>query len=154
MLTGDHRISAENTARMLGIDEVFYDLTPDDKLAKIQELASTRQIMMVGDGINDAPALAQATVGIAMGEAGSATAIEAADVVLLNQGLSSLPWLIKKAKKTRRIVSQNLALALAIILFISGPASMGVIPLWLAVILHEGSTVIVGLNALRLLRNT
>ena len=154
MLTGDHRISAENTARMLGIDEVFYDLTPDDKLAKIQELASTRQIMMVGDGINDAPALAQATVGIAMGEAGSATAIEAADVVLLNQGLSSLPWLIKKAKKTRRIVSQNLALALAIILFISGPASMGVIPLWLAVILHEGSTVVVGLNALRLLRNT
>ena len=89
-----------------------------------------------------------------MGEAGSATAIEAADVVLLNQGLSSLPWLIKKAKKTRRIVSQNLALALAIILFISGPASMGVIPLWLAVILHEGSTVVVGLNALRLLRNT
>ena len=154
MLTGDHRISAENTARMLGIDEVIYDLTPDDKLAKIQELASTRQIMMVGDGINDAPALAQATVGIAMGEAGSATAIEAADVVLLNQGLSSLPWLIKKAKKTRRIVSQNLALALAIILFISGPASMGVIPLWLAVILHEGSTVVVGLNALRLLRNT
>ncbi|CRH47805.1 cation transporter E1-E2 family ATPase [Chlamydia trachomatis] len=154
MLTGDHRISAENTARLLGIDEVFYDLTPDNKLSKIQELAKSRQIMMIGDGINDAPALAQATVGIAMGEAGSATAIEAADVVLLNQGLSSLPWLIDKAKKTRRIVSQNLALALAIILFISGPASMGVIPLWLAVILHEGSTVIVGLNALRLLKNT
>ncbi|CRI74379.1 cation transporter E1-E2 family ATPase [Chlamydia trachomatis] len=154
MLTGDHRISAENTARLLGIDEVFYDLTPDNKLSKIQELAKSRQIMMIGDGINDAPALAQATVGIAMGEAGSATAIEAADVVLLNQGLSSLPWLIDKAKKTRRIVSQNLALALAIILFISGPASMGVIPLWLAVILHEGGTVIVGLNALRLLKNT
>lgn len=149
MLTGDHRISAENTAQILGIKEVFSDLSPDDKLAKIRELAETRHILMLGDGINDAPALAQATVGVAMGEAGSATAIEAADVVLLHDTLSSLPWLIRKAKKTRRIVSQNLAIALAVILLVSWPASLGLIPLWLAVILHEGSTIVVGLNALR-----
>lgn len=150
MITGDHQISAMNTARLLGIQEVFSDLSPDDKLAKVKELAQQRHILMVGDGINDAPALAQATVGVAMGEAGSATAIEAADIVLLNDALSSLPWIIHKAKKTRRIISQNLTLALAIILLISWPASLGIIPLWLAVILHEGSTIIVGLNALRL----
>ncbi|EPP34870.1 cadmium-translocating P-type ATPase [Chlamydia ibidis] len=152
MLTGDHRVSAENTAKVLGITEVFSDLSPDDKLDKVRELAKNRHILMVGDGINDAPALAQATVGIAMGEAGSATAVEAADVVLLNDALSSLPWLIQKAKSTQKIVSQNLALALAVIFLVSWPASLGMIPLWLAVILHEGSTIVVGLNALRLLK--
>lgn len=152
MLTGDHKISADNIAGQLGIHEVYADLSPEDKLNKVRELAQKRHILMVGDGINDAPALAQATVGIAMGEAGSATAIDAADIVLLNDALSSLPWIIRKAKQTRRIVSQNLCLALAIILFISWPASLGIIPLWLAVVLHEGSTVIVGLNALRLLK--
>ncbi|SPN73980.1 Probable cadmium-transporting ATPase,zinc/cadmium/mercury/lead-transporting ATPase,Uncharacterized protein conserved in bacteria,heavy metal translocating P-type ATPase,E1-E2 ATPase [Chlamydia serpentis] len=153
MLTGDHKISAENTAELVGISEVFSDLSPDQKLKKVRELATERQIMMVGDGINDAPALAQATVGIAMGEAGSATAIEAADIVLLHDSLAALPWIIQKAKQTKKVVSQNLALALAIILLVSWPASLGIIPLWLAVILHEGSTVIVGLNALRLLKS-
>lgn len=152
MLTGDHHISANNIAQQLNIQEVYADLSPEDKLAKVRELAKERHILMVGDGINDAPALAQATVGIAMGEAGSATAIDAADIVLLNDALSSLPWIIRKAAQTRRIVSQNLCLALAIILLISWPASLGIIPLWLAVILHEGSTVVVGLNALRLLK--
>lgn len=152
MLTGDHYVSAQNTAKLLEISEVFSDLSPADKLHKIQELAKQRQILMVGDGINDAPALAQATVGVAMGEAGSATAIEAADIVLLHDNISSLPWIIRKAKQTRKIVTQNLGLALFIILCVSWPASLGIIPLWLAVILHEGSTIIVGLNALRLLK--
>lgn len=152
MLTGDHHISAQNTAQLLGISEVFSDLSPDDKLQKIRELAKQRQILMVGDGINDAPALAQATVGVAMGEAGSATAIEAADIVLLHDNITSLPWIIRKSKQTRKIVTQNLGLALFIILCVSWPASLGIIPLWLAVILHEGSTIVVGLNALRLLK--
>lgn len=153
MLTGDHHISANNVAQQLGIQEVYSDLSPQDKLDKVRELALKRHILMIGDGINDAPALAQATVGVAMGEAGSATAIEAADVVLLHDSLVSLPWMIRKARQTRRIVTQNLCIALAIILCISWPASLGIIPLWLAVILHEGSTVVVGLNALRLLKN-
>ncbi|AHK63531.1 Cadmium-transporting ATPase [Chlamydia avium] len=152
MLTGDHHISAQNTAKLLGISEVFSDLSPDDKLYKIRELAEQRNILMVGDGVNDAPALAQATVGVAMGEAGSATAIEAADIVLLHDNIASLPWIIRKSKQTRKIVTQNLGLALLIILLVSWPASLGIIPLWLAVILHEGSTIVVGLNALRLLK--
>lgn len=152
ILTGDHKVSAENIAKIVGISEVFANLSPEAKLNKVRELAKRRHILMVGDGINDAPALAQATVGVAMGEAGSATAIEAADVVLLHDSLASLPWVLKKARQTKKIVSQNLSLALAIILLVSWPASFGIIPLWLAVILHEGSTVIVGMNALRLLK--
>lgn len=152
MLSGDHASGAQHIAHLLGISEVFADLSPEDKLAKVRELAKQRQVLMVGDGVNDAPALAQATVGIAMGEAGSATAVEAADIVLLHDDIALLPWLIRKARKTRTIVTQNLSLALIIILLVSCPASLGIVPLWLAVILHEGSTIIVGLNALRLLR--
>ncbi|WP_213358304.1 cation-translocating P-type ATPase [Chlamydiifrater phoenicopteri] len=153
MLTGDHAISAKNTANLLGIDQIYASLTPEAKLKKIETLAKSNRMMMIGDGINDAPALAKSFVGIAMGEAGNAAAIDAADIVLLNNTLSSLPKLLRKAKKTRFIVSQNITLALSIIFFVSIPASLGIIPLWLAVILHEGSTVIVGLNALRLLKN-
>lgn len=153
MLTGDHKVSASNIADELGIDHVFYDLSPKDKLTLIQDLAKSHNLIMIGDGINDAPALTQATVGIAMGQAGSATAVEAADAVLLRDNLSDLEWLLKKARQTQRIVMQNLSLATAIITLISVPALLGFIPLWLAVILHEGSTVVVGLNALRLLKH-
>ncbi|WP_213318042.1 heavy metal translocating P-type ATPase [Chlamydiifrater volucris] len=152
MLTGDHEISAKNTANLLGIDHVYANLAPEDKLKKLDSLSRSNRMMMIGDGINDAPALAKSFVGIAMGEAGNAAAIDAADIVLLNNNLACLPKLLKKAKKTRFIVSQNIALALSIIFFVSVPASLGIIPLWMAVILHEGSTVVVGLNALRLLK--
>ena len=108
---------------------------------------------MVGDVINDTPALTRSSVGISMGKIGSATAVDASDVVFLQDDLSLLDWLIAKSRKAMRIIKQNLTLALIVICFATTPALLGYIPLWLAVILHEGGTVIVGLNSLRLLRS-
>ncbi|OGN55256.1 MAG: cadmium-translocating P-type ATPase [Chlamydiae bacterium RIFCSPHIGHO2_12_FULL_44_59] len=151
MLTGDHEASAQTVAQAVGIDQVFANLLPEDKLDKVA-LLSEQGLAMVGDGINDAPALARATVGISLGRIGSATAVDASDVVLLTDDLHQLTWLFKKSKKTGRIVKENITLALLVILLTTTPALLGYIPLWLAVILHEGGTVLVGLNSLRLLR--
>jgi heavy metal translocating P-type ATPase len=151
MLTGDHRAVAHLVAQEVGIDEVHADLKPEDKLHLIATLSENRGVMMVGDGINDAPALARATVGISMGKIGSATAIDASDAVFLQDDLSLLPWLCDKAKATLSIIKQNIFLALSVIICATTPALLGFIPLWLAVILHEGGTVLVGLNSLRLL---
>lgn len=152
MLTGDHLASAQRVAKELNIDSFFAGLTPDQKLEKVAALSEEKGLVMVGDGINDAPALTRATVGIAMGRIGSMTAIDASDIVLLNDDLSILSWLFEKAKQTKAIVRQNLTLALCVIVLASLPALLGLVPLWLAVILHEGGTVLVGLNSLRLLR--
>lgn len=152
MLTGDNRDNAQFVASAVGIQEVHADLKPEDKMQIVGQLADKEPLIMVGDGLNDAPALTRAMVGIAMGQVGSATAIEAADIVLLRDDLSLIAWLYKKARKTTRIVKQNLTLALLVITCASLLSVAGVVPLWLAVILHEGSTVTVGLNSLRLLR--
>jgi P-type E1-E2 ATPase len=152
MLTGDHKENAHFVAQKLGIEKVHAELRPEDKLRIVREIAQKQPLMMIGDGINDAPALANAMVGIAMGEVGSASAIEAADVVLLRDDLSQISWLLKRSKKTTLIVRQNLTLALAVIAVATICSLLGFIPLWLAVILHEGSTVTVGFNSLRLLR--
>lgn len=149
MLTGDHELSAKQIAETLHIKKYFADLRPDDKLRIVEE---TPNLAMIGDGINDAPALARATVGISMGKIGSRTAVEASDIVILNDDLTLLSYLAKKAKKTVQIVRQNLFLALGVILMATTPALLGFIPLWLAVILHEGGTVLVGFNSLRLLK--
>lgn len=153
MLTGDHAQSARRIAEELGINEYHADLTPEGKLNYVSELAAKKGLAMIGDGINDAPALARATVGIGMGKVGNTAAVEAADVVLLQDNIELLDWLISKAKLTQTIVKQNLSLATLAIIFASIPALGGVIPLWLAVVMHEGGTVLVGLNALRLLRD-
>ncbi len=152
MLTGDHKASADTVAKSLGIDEVFADLRPEDKLEIVAKLSQEKGLMMIGDGINDAPALARSSVGIAMGKIGSSTAVEASDVVFLNDDLTLLGNLYDKAHQTRRIVRQNLTLALAVIVCATTPATLGWIPLWLAVVLHEGGTVLVGLNSLRLFK--
>lgn len=152
MLTGDHESSAARVAHELGINAYHADLKPEDKLSLVAALAQKQGLAMVGDGINDAPALARATVGICMGKVGTTSAMEASDIVLLHDNIETLDWLYGIAKKTQKIVRQNLVVATAAIIGASLPALAGVVPLWLAVILHEGGTVLVGLNALRLLR--
>ncbi|MGE5196562.1 MAG: heavy metal translocating P-type ATPase [Anaerolineae bacterium] len=152
MLTGDHRVNAENVAKILNVDEVFADLRPEDKLAKVAHFSKEKGLLMVGDGVNDAPALARASVGISMGKIGSATAVDASDIVFLQDDLSLLDWVFKKAHQTLFIVKENLSLALLVILLATTPALLGVVPLWAAVLMHEGGTVLVGLNSLRLLK--
>lgn len=151
MLTGDHEESAKRVAKEFAI-EYLADLKPEDKLEQISALAQREKLIMVGDGINDAPALARANVGICMGKVGSGAALDAADVILLHDNLEYLQWLLKKAEQTQRIVKQNLVIALSAIVIAAIPALGGLIPLWLAVIMHEGGTVLVGLNGLRLLK--
>lgn len=152
MLTGDHENSARRIAKKLGIKNYQAALRPEDKLEYVSQLSQKESLAMVGDGINDAPALARSTVGICMGKIGTTTAMEASDIVLLQDNIELLDWLIGKSIKTQTIVKQNLAIASFAIIFASIPALTGMVPLWLAVILHEGGTVLVGLNALRLLR--
>jgi len=149
MLTGDHQVSAKLIADQVGITEYYADLRPADKLKYI---SNEEHLAMVGDGINDAPALARANVGISMGKVGSSTAIDASDIVLLQDNIESLGWLISKSHQTVRIVKQNITIALTAIVFATIPALLGWIPLWLAVLLHEGGTAVVAVNALRLLR--
>lgn len=152
MLTGDNIFSAHRIANELKIDTVHAGLTPEEKMHYVNELSQKKGLAMIGDGVNDAPALARATVGICMGKVGSTAAIDAADIVLLHDNIEVLDWLIDKAKQTQAVVRQNLFIAIGAIVVASLPALGGFIPLWLAVVLHEGGTVLVGLNALRLLR--
>ncbi len=152
MLTGDHEINAKKVGSLLGIDEIYADLRPEKKLEIVEKISQKESLSMIGDGINDAPSLARASVGISMGKIGSSAAIEASDVILLQEDLTVLAWLLRKAKKTHLLVKQNLSFALLVILFASFFALYGFIPLWLAVLLHEGGTILVGLNSLRLLK--
>ncbi|KAF3362323.1 putative cadmium/zinc-transporting ATPase HMA1, chloroplastic [Chlamydiales bacterium STE3] len=150
MLSGDHELSAKKIAQETGISDYYAQLKPEDKLRFISEISKKENLVMVGDGINDAPALARATVGISMGKMGSAAAMDASDVVLLHDNVEKLDWLMHKANATQRIVKQNLAFASLAIIVASLPALLGIVPLWLAVLMHEGGTVLVGLNGLRL----
>jgi Zn2+/Cd2+-exporting ATPase len=152
MLTGDNSSAAKAIATQVDIEEVYAELKPEDKLNLVKNFAKKGDLVMVGDGINDAPSLAQANVGISMGKGGSATAIDASDIVLLTDNIELFPWLLLKTKTLRKVVTQNLVLALSVIGFTSFPALLGYIPLWVAVLLHEGGTFLVALNSLRLLK--
>ena len=152
ILTGDHALAAQSL-NSLGVDDIYADLLPEDKLNLIDDLLNKHsRVAMVGDGINDTPALAHASVGIAMGAAGSDAALETADIVLMGSDLSRLPDALSLARKSKTIIIQNLTFALAVIIIVSPLAALGFADLALAVFLHEGSTVLVTLNALRLLR--
>jgi Cd2+/Zn2+-exporting ATPase len=151
MLTGDGRRVAGAVARACGVDEFHADLLPQDKVRVIQKLKETGRVAMVGDGVNDAPALATADVGVAMGAAGTDVAMETADVVLMSDALDGIPYTLALSRRTRTVVFQNLTFALGVIVVLVVSALGLHLPLPLGVVGHEGSTVLVCLNGLRLL---
>jgi Cd2+/Zn2+-exporting ATPase len=153
MLTGDRPATAALVAGEAGVDEVLSDLLPGDKQAAIESLRRAGPVIMVGDGINDAPALAAADVGIAMGAAASDVALETADVALLSAELLKLPYAIRLARATLRNVKTNVALSLVLKAAFLVMAIAGSATLWMAVLADTGATVIVVANALRLLRS-
>ncbi|MER7915308.1 MULTISPECIES: heavy metal translocating P-type ATPase [unclassified Streptomyces] len=153
LLTGDNERAAVRLAAEVGITEVHAHLLPQDKAAAVQEWeAQGRKVLVVGDGVNDAPALAAAHSGIAMGRAGSDLALETADAVVVRDELATIPSIVQLSRTARRLVVQNLAIAGTFIAALVAWDLIGTLPLPLGVAGHEGSTVIVGLNGLRLLR--
>ena len=152
LLTGDNKGTANSVARTLGIEKVYAELLPEDKLTAIQKLQQKYQnVAMVGDGINDAPALAMATVGIAMGGAGNDVAIETADLILMSNRLEKLSQAISLGRRANRIIKQNITFALSFIFLLLIANFTGNINMPLGVLGHEGSTVLVILSGLRLL---
>ena len=151
MLTGDNARVAQAIAKQAGVDEFHADLLPEDKVRVIKELKGIGPVAMVGDGVNDAPALATATVGIAMGAAGTDVAMETADVVLMSDNLQNIVFALALSRHARRVIFQNLAFALAVIIVLVVSALGFSLMLPIGVIAHEGSTVLVCLNGLRLL---
>ena len=152
MISGDNQQVADAIAAQTDIDEAWGDLLPEDKVEAIRRLREgEHQVAMVGDGVNDAPAMANATVGIAMGAAGSDVALETADIALMADNLDALPFAVGLSRRTRRIIRQNLLVSLGVVALLI-PATIWGLSIGLAVIAHEGSTLVVVANALRLLR--
>jgi Cd2+/Zn2+-exporting ATPase len=153
MLTGDNRVTAEAIARAVGVDETHAELLPEDKVKKLDELvAKYGMVAMVGDGVNDAPALARANLGIAMGAIGSAAAIETADIALMTDDIARLPWLVHHSKRTLAIIRQNITFALAIKAVFVVLTFAGMASLWGAIAADTGASLLVVMNALRLLK--
>ena len=153
MLTGDNRRTAEAIAREVGIDEVWADLQPEEKATKVRDLARFGRVAMVGDGVNDAPALAEAAVGVAMGAAGTDVALETADVALMGDDLQKLAYALALARRNERVVQQNVALSVLVISVLVVGAVLGRFSLPVAVIGHELSEFVVIASGLRMLRS-
>ena len=152
LLTGDNARAATTLAAQIGITDIRAGLLPQDKVAAVGEIEDAgRRLLLVGDGVNDAPALAAAYTGVAMGRAGSDLALETADAVIVRDDLATLPAVIALSRRARRIVIANLAIATTFITGLVLWDLLGHLPLPLGVAGHEGSTVIVGLNGMRLL---
>jgi Zn2+/Cd2+-exporting ATPase len=151
MVTGDNSRVAAAIAQQAGVDEFHAELLPEDKVRVLKSLKTIGPVAMVGDGVNDAPALATATIGIAMGAAGTDVAMETADVVLMSDNLRNIPFAISISRHARIVIWQNLAIAMSVIVALVASALGFSLPLTLGVVGHEGSTVLVCLNGLRLL---
>jgi Cd2+/Zn2+-exporting ATPase len=154
ILTGDSLNVAQNVAEQLKISNFHAGLLPDQKVELIQKLSQKKAVAMVGDGVNDAPALAASHLGIAMGAAGTDVALETADVVLMSDDLTKLPYMIRLARRAKTVVWQNIIFSLAVIAMLVSSVFLFELPITLGVIGHEGSTLLVVLNGLRLLKNS
>ena len=152
MLTGDNQFVANAVAKEIGLTKAYGSLLPEEKVDKIRKLSSGKaKVAMIGDGVNDAPAMANSTVGIAMGAAGSDVALETADIALMADRLEVLPFAIGLSRKAHNIVKQNLWISLGVVALLLPATIFGWANIGVAVVFHEGSTLVVVLNALRLL---
>jgi Cd2+/Zn2+-exporting ATPase len=153
MLTGDNPTVARAVGDRLGLDSIRADLLPEDKQAAVAELRQKfESVAMVGDGINDAPALAAADIGIAMGGVGSAQALETADVVLMADAIHKLPFAVRLSRFANRLIKENIAISLGSKLLVAILALLGYAPLWMAVLADMGVSLLVTMNGLRALR--
>ena len=153
MLTGDNSSTAQSIATLTGVDKVMAELLPAEKVSAIESLVSQyKSVAMVGDGVNDAPAMARASLGIAMGAAGSDTALETADIALMSDDLSRLPWLIRHSRRTLGIIRANIVFALVVKFVFVALTLFGFASLWAAIAADMGASLLVIFNGLRLLK--
>ncbi|EQM88084.1 cadmium-transporting ATPase [Stenotrophomonas maltophilia] len=150
MISGDHQLVAQSVGSDVGVDEAWGNLMPDDKVSAIREIKASQRIAMVGDGVNDAPAMASANVGIAMGAASSDVALETADVALMSEDLRQVAFSVALSRRTKRVIRQNLYVSLGVVALLVPATVMG-LGIGPAVAVHEGTTLLVVINALRLL---
>ena len=154
MLTGDNPATAKAVAAAVGIDEFFAGTLPEEKVRHVEQLCERYGVVaMIGDGVNDAPAMAASTLGIAMGAIGTDAAIEAADIALMSDELVRVPWLIQLARKTLVVIKQNIAIALGLKMIFIALTIASAASLWMAIAADMGASLLVVMNGLRLLRS-